>query len=223
MPNLLSLLVNIVDSDQSDLTPSFAIKIANLISEILSLKDKRHSALKKLNTLHLMFSKSSVSSLKTFSQKGFSTGQSEGSRLVEEMSELADFFKSSQYNLDYGMQITLDNCDCTMKGRLEHWILSFSRMDPILTKNLSNSQPEFDIQSATHEIVYLIDEELEYLKNCSKVILAKKMFDMRIGFTNILRKVPYKPLHTHEEMLERQDIFFENLEPLNEMEHQGMC
>ena len=222
MPNLLNLLINIVDCDQNKLTPSFAIKIANLICDILSAKDKRHSALSKLNTLHLMFQKSSVGNLKTFCQKGFSTGHTEGTRLVEELSELSESFKSSQYTLDLGMQITVDNVDAVMRGKLEHWILTYSRMDPMQTKHLSNVQPDFDIKSANHEIVYLIDKEIQYLRKCSKVVLAKKLFDMKIGFTNILKKVPYQPCHTYDEMLGHQEIFVECLEPLNEMEHQGM-
>ena len=109
MPNLLSFIVNVIDSDTQKLTPGYAIKIANLICEILSTKDRRHSALKKLTTLHLVFQKSSVGNLKTFSQKGVCSGHSESTRLVEEMAELSEFFKSSKYSLDLGMQITMGN------------------------------------------------------------------------------------------------------------------
>ena len=221
MPRLLNLIISIVDTDSESLAPSFAIRIANLICEILSCKDRRHSALSKLNTLHLMFQKSSVANLKTFSQKGFCTGHTEATRLVEEIAELAEFFKSSQYKEDLGMQLTIDNVDYVMKGKLEHWILAFSRMDPIHTHGLSNLEPSFDLKSATHEIVYLVEEETEYLSKCARVVLAKKLFDMNVGFSNILKHIPYKPLHKFTEMLEKQEIFVEALEPLNEMEHQG--
>ena len=198
------------------------IKIATLISEILSCKDRRHSALQKLNALHIVFQKSSVSNLKTFGQKGFCSGHTEATRLVEEMAELSEFFKSSNYSVDLGMQITMDNVDSMMKGKLEHWILAFSRMDPIRAQMLSNENSKFDIKNCTSEIVYLKNEETEYLKKCTRTVLAKKLSDMNIGFTTILRHIPYKPLHLYPEMLERQDIFFEALEPLNEMEPTDM-
>ena len=57
MPNLLSFIVNIVDSETDKLKPSYAIKIATLICEILSTKDRRHATLKKLNALHVVFQK----------------------------------------------------------------------------------------------------------------------------------------------------------------------
>ena len=46
MPKLLKLMISIVDTDTENLTPSFAIKEAKLICEILSFKDRRHCALK---------------------------------------------------------------------------------------------------------------------------------------------------------------------------------
>ena len=222
MPNLLSFIVNIVDSETDTLTPCYAIKIATLICEILSAKDRRHSTLKKLNALHVVFQKSVVGNLKTFGLKGFCSGYTETSRLVEEMAELSDFFKNSNYKLDLGMQFSADNVDCMMKGNLEHWMMAYSRMDPIQSKMLSNEKPIFDIKKATHEIVYLSDEELKYLKMCTKVVLAKKLSDMKIGFTTILHHVPYKPIYEYPEMLYRQDTFYELLEPLNEMQHTDM-
>ena len=118
------------------------------------------------------------------------------------------------------MQITMDNVDVTMKGKLEHWLLAYSRMDPVQTKMLSNENPDFDIEKATFDIVYLSESETEYLKKCSRVVLAKKLSE--VGFSTILRYVPYKPLHKYSEMMEHQEIFFECLEPLQEMEHTDM-
>lgn len=102
MPYFLTFIVNIIDSETQFLTANYAIKIATLICNFLCCKDKRHSALKKLNTLHLMFQKSSVGNLKTFGQKGVCSSHTEATRLIEEMSELAEFFKSSKYSLDLG-------------------------------------------------------------------------------------------------------------------------
>ena len=90
-------------------------------------------------------------------------------------------------------------------------------MDPAQTKMLSNEKTDFDIKKATHDIVYISESETEYLKKCSRVVLAKKLSEVR--FSTILRYVPYKPLHKYTEMMEHQDIFFECLEPLQEMEH----
>ena len=222
LPNLLEFVVNMIDSDQDILTPNYAIRCANLLVNIMSCKDKRHSAIQKINTLHMMFQKSTVLNLKTFGQKGFSSGYSEATRLIEEMSELAEYFKSSQYNLGLGMQITADNVDCVMKGNLEHWILAYSRKDPVNPRMISDEIPTFDVKQATHSVVYLVDEEIEYLKRCCKIVLSKKISDMKIGFSNILKFVPYEPIHDFPEMLEKQDIFFESLEPLHEMEHQGI-
>ena len=73
-PQLLDFLVNITDSETEKLTPNFIIRTANLIVDILSCKDKRHSALQKINALHLMFQKYMVSNLKTFGQKGLCSG-----------------------------------------------------------------------------------------------------------------------------------------------------
>ena len=83
-------------------------------------------------------------------------------------------------------------------------------MDPAQTKMLSNKKTDFDITKATHK----------YLKKCSRVVLAKKLSEVRCS--TILRYVPYKPLHKYTEMMEHQDIFFECLEPLQEMEHTDM-
>ena len=44
---------------------------------------------------------------------------------------------------------------------------------------------------------------------------------MNIGFSSILKHIPFKPVHTYPEMFEKQEIFYESLEPLHEMEHQG--
>ena len=137
------------------------------------------------------------------------------------MSELSDYFKASKYSQDLGMQITADNVDCIMKGELEHWILAYSRLDPITTKNLSTEEPEFDIHKASHEIVYLTDEEIDYLMECCKRVLVKKLHGMNIGFSNILKRIPFKPVHNYHEVSERQETFYECLEPLHEMEHQG--
>ena len=91
MPNMLSFLVNIVDSGEVNLTPSYAIRIANLLCEIMHTRDKRHSALNKINSLHLMFQRSAVANLKIFQTKGHCCGHTEGTRLVEEIAELAEF------------------------------------------------------------------------------------------------------------------------------------
>ena len=137
------------------------------------------------------------------------------------MAELSEFFKASKYHLDLGLQSTVDNVDAVMKGNLEHWILAFSRMDPIHTQGLSSAQPNFDLKTTNHEIVYLNDKELEYLMKCAQIVLVKKLSDMGGGFSKILKQIPYKPIHKYEEMLDHQDVFFELLEPFNEMEHQG--
>ena len=211
MPNLLAFIVNIIDSETASLTPGYAIKIATLMCDILCSADRRHSALKKLNTLHLVFQKSSVGSLKIFGQKGVCSGHTESTRLVEEVAELSEFHKSSKYCLDLGMQVTMDNVDAVMKGKLEHWILAFSRMDPIFTKSLSNEKPQFEIKDASYDIIYLTELENEYLKKCSRTVLSKKIADMNIGLGSILQHIPYKPLHKYPEMLTRQDIFYESL------------
>ena len=136
------------------------------------------------------------------------------------MAELSEFFKSSRFNLDLGLQLTVDNVDAVMKGKLEHWILAYSRMDPINTKDLSSAHPNFVLKNADREIVYLTDDELKYLGECAQIVLAKKLFDMG-GFSKIIKQVPYEPIHKYGEMLDKQEVFFELLEPLNEMEHQG--
>ena len=221
MPNLLEFLVNIVDTNQEKLTPNYAIRCANLLIDIMRCKDRRHSSLQKINTLHLLYQKSFVANLKTFGQKGLCTGYTEATRLIDEMSELSEFFKSSHYSINLGMQITADNVDCIMKGNLEHWILAFSRMDPINTHMLSNEVPSFDAQEVTADIVYLDEEELNHLKQCCRIVLSKKLSDLKIGMTSILKHVPYEPIHDFPEMLDKQELFFESLEPLFEMEHQG--
>ena len=220
-PNLLEFIVNITDSGQELLTPSFVIRVANILTDILSCKDKRHSVLQKINSLHLVYQKSSVNSLKIFGQKGFSSGYTEATRLIDDMSELAEFFKSSKYCFDLGMQLTADNVDTVMKETLEHWILAYSRMDPIRFNSLSKVDPVFDLTSASHEIVFLEDKEVEYLKKCCIVVLARKLRDPNIGCSRILKHISYVPVHNYTEMLEQQDIFFESLEPLHEMDHQG--
>ena len=190
MPHLLSFIVNIVDSETEKLTPGYAIKIATLVCDILGSADKRHSALKKLNTLHMVFQKSSVGNLKTFGAKGTCNGHTEATRLVEDMAELSEFFKASKYSLDLGIQITMDNVDAVMNGKLEHWLLAFSRKDPINAQHLSNEKPTFEIKDLNYEVVYLNEVETEYLKKCSRVVLAKKLSDMNIGFGSILNHFP---------------------------------
>ena len=221
MPLLLEFLVNITNSVTAKLTQNSVIRTASLISDLFSCKDKRHSALQKINSLHLMFQKSTLCNLKSFGLKGLCSGYSEASRLVEEMSELSDYFKSSKYSLDLGMQLTADNVDCVMKGNLEHWILAYSRMDPIASVGLSDDASDFNVQTASHDIVYLEDQEVEYLSECCRVILAKKLHSMNIGLSKILKQKPYKPVHKYHEMADKQEIFYEALEPLHEMEHQG--
>ena len=44
---------------------------------------------------------------------------------------------------------------------------------------------------------------------------------MNIGLSKILKQKPYKPVHKYHEMADKQEIFYEALEPLHEMEHQG--
>ena len=102
MPNLLSFIVNIVDSSEKVLIPSYAIKIANLLCTILCRKDHRHSALNKINSLHMMFNRSTVANLKIFQNKGNSCCHTEGNRLVEEIVELSEYYKSSKFTLGLG-------------------------------------------------------------------------------------------------------------------------
>ena len=80
----------------------------------------------------------------------------------------------------------MDNVDSVMKGKLEHWILAFSRMDPIRAQMLSNEKPKFDIKNATHEIVFLTSDENEYLRKCARIVF-KKLSGLKVGFTRILR------------------------------------
>ena len=221
MPKLLSFVVSIVDSGEKYLTSNFAIKIANLLCEILSNKDKRHSALKKINTLHLLFQNSAVASLKIFQLKGNCCSYTEGSRMVEEIAELAEFYKNSKYNLEYGCQLTMDNVDVMMKNKLEHWILVYSRQDPLMTKDYSSLKPNFDLQKVDHKIVFLKESELDYLKKCTHNVLVKKLSTLGSGFASVLKSLPVNPVHKHSEMFDQQEIFIESLEPLDEMENQG--
>ena len=108
-----------------------------------------------------------------------------------------------------------------MKNTLEHWILVYSRQDPIQTEHLSNLKPNFDLKNVDHNIVFLNKSELDYLKLCMRTVLVKKLSDLSSGFSSLLRWVPTKPVHDYKEMLTRQEIFIEALEPLNEMEHIG--
>ena len=169
-----------------------------------------------------MFQRSAVSNLKIFQSKGICCGYTEGTRLVEEIAELAEFYKSSKYTLDLGCQLTMDNVDVMMKNQLEHWILVYSRQDPIKTKHLSDLKPDFDIKKVDHNIVFLNPSELDYLRSCSHKVLVKKLSDLNSGFSALLKSVPMKPVHDYGEMLDKQETFIEALEPLDEMEHQGM-
>ena len=211
MSNLLQFVVNVIDSEQEKLTSNYVVRCANLIVDILCCKDKRHSAMKKIFALHLMFNKSTVHNLKTFALKGLCAGYTETSRLIEDLAELSDFFKGSQYTLDLGMQITADNVDCMMKGNLEHWMLAYSRLDPVSTKGLSVQKPDFNIRDATHEIVYLSNKELEHLSECCRKVLVRKLQNLNVGFKKLSKFVPYEPLHAYPEMLEKQEVFMKLL------------
>ena len=82
------------------------------------LKDKRHSTLHKLNTLHLMYQRNTVTNVQTFNKKGEAASYAEGMRLVAESAELAEYYKTSKYNLELGCQLTLDNVDIVLKDKL---------------------------------------------------------------------------------------------------------
>ena len=221
MPKLLSFVVNIVDSGEKVLTPSYAIKIANLLCSVLNTKDRRHSALNKINTLHMMFNRSTVSNLKIFQNKGNCCGHTEGTRLIEELSELAEHFKASNFTLNLGCQLTMDNLDIMMNNQLQHWILVYSRQDPIQTSHLSNLKPDFQLDKIDHSVVFLKSSELDYLKLCTKKALVKKMTDLSSGFASLLKTVGLGPVHQYKEMLDKQEVYIEALEPLHEMEHTG--
>ena len=100
--------------------------------------------------------------------------------------------------------------------KLEHWILCYSRMDPVSCQNLSNCWPELDLSKVKPDIVLLEKDEMDYLKSTCKIVLAKKISEMGSGFSFILKQVPFQPLHNYTEMFEKQNIFVEALEPLNE-------
>ena len=159
-------------------------------------KDKRHSTLKKLNTLHLMFQWSSVTNVQTFNKKGEAASYSEGMRLVEECGELSEYFKTSKYNLRLGTQLTMDNVDIVLKNKLEHWILCYSRMDPVSSQHLSDSRSEFDLNKVTPDFVYLKKDELDYLNCICRTVLAKKIADLGSGFSFIYKHVPYEEKFT---------------------------
>ena len=170
-----------------------------------------------------MFQGSVVKNLQSFNRKGQSASYTEGMRLVEQLAELSEHYKTSKYNLGLGCQLTIDNVDIVLKNKLEHWILCFSRMDPLSSQHLSDSLPQFDLKKITPDVVFLKQEELSYLNRTCQTVLVKKMTELSSGFSFISKCFPYKPLHSHDEMFEKQDIFIECLEPLNEMEHGDMA
>ena len=170
-----------------------------------------------------MFQRSTVTNVQTFNKKGESSSYTEGMRLVEECAELSEYFKTSKYNLSLGCQLTLDNVDIVLKNKLEHWILCYSRMDPLDCKTLSNELPEFDLTKVTSDVVYLKTNELDYLNKICHTVLTKKMSEFFPGLSFILKHVPFEPLHSYKDMFTKQDVFVEMLEPLNEMEHGDMA
>ena len=54
-------------------------------------------------------------------------------------------------------------------------------------------------------------------------MLAKKVSELRPGFSSVLKHVPYEPLHSYKDMFTKQDVFVEAFEPLNEMDHGDMA
>ena len=100
----------------------------------------------------------------------------------------------------------------------EHWILCYSRLDPLDCNDLPDIVPDFDLSKVTPDVVHLKDDELEYLNQICRTVLAKKVSEMGSGFSTVLKHVPYEPLHRYEDMFTKQDVFVEALEPLNEMD-----
>ena len=50
----------------------------------------------------MMFNRSTVANLKIFQNKGNCCGHTEGNRLVEEIAELREYYKSSKFTLGLG-------------------------------------------------------------------------------------------------------------------------
>ena len=64
-----------------------------------------------------MFQGSVVKNLQSFNRKGQSASYTEGMRLVEQLAELSEHYKTSKYNLGLGCQLTIDNVDIVLKNR----------------------------------------------------------------------------------------------------------
>ena len=144
-------------------------------------------------------------------------------RMVEECAELSEYFKTSKYNLTLGTQLTMDNVDLVMKNKLEHFILCYSRADPLSSQHLSDTRPSFDLNKVTPDIVYLSDTELDYMNRICRVVIARKISSLGSGFSFVSKLVPFKPLHGNSEMFDKQEIFIEMLEgsPENKAELTG--
>ena len=73
-----------------------------------------------------------MKNVKTFNRKGASASYTEGARLVDECAELAEYYKTSRYNLKSGCQLTLDNVDIVLKNKLGEPILSLLKFSIFL-------------------------------------------------------------------------------------------